>query len=102
MHRSLIIFIVCWLSAVAAGSVASAQDSLPIIEVKADRTKKKAIMIDEIWQLIGASSNRMAAEFCLNIFKTIRGFGGAAVSATQDLSDFFGLMKQGVPVIFHP
>ena len=38
MHRSLIIFIVCWLSAVAAGSVASAQDSLPIIEVKADRT----------------------------------------------------------------
>lgn len=59
--------------------------------VKADRTKKKAIMIDEIWQLIGASSNRMAAEFCLTIFKTIRGFGGAAVSATQDLSDFFGL-----------
>lgn len=48
-------------------------------------------MIDEIWQLIGASSNRMAAEFCLTIFKTIRGFGGAAVSATQDLSDFFGL-----------
>lgn len=33
----------------------------------------------------------MAAEFCLTIFKTIRGFGGAAVSATQDLSDFFGL-----------
>lgn len=59
--------------------------------VKADRTKKKAIMIDEIWQLIGASSNRMAAEFCLTIFKTIRGFGGAAISATQDLSDFFGL-----------
>lgn len=59
--------------------------------VKADRTKKKAIMIDEIWQLIGANSNRMAAEFCLTIFKTIRGFGGAAVSATQDLSDFFGL-----------
>ena len=59
--------------------------------VKADRTKKKAIMIDEIWQLVGASSNKMAAEFCLTIFKTIRGFGGAAVSATQDLSDFFGL-----------
>jgi len=59
--------------------------------VKADRTRKKAIMIDEIWQLIGAGSNRMAAEFCLTIFKTIRGFGGAAVSATQDLSDFFGL-----------
>lgn len=59
--------------------------------IKADRTKKKAIMIDEIWQLIGASSNRQAAEFCLTIFKTIRGFGGAAIAATQDLSDFFSL-----------
>lgn len=59
--------------------------------VRSDRTKKKAIMIDEIWQLVGAQSNRMAAEFCLTIFKTIRGFGGAAISATQDLSDFFGL-----------
>ena len=59
--------------------------------IKADRTKKKAIMIDEIWQLIGASSNKMAAEFCLEIFKIIRGFGGAAIAATQDLSDFFSL-----------
>ena len=60
-------------------------------KIKSDRTKKKAVMIDEIWQLIGAGSNRMAAEFCLEIFKVIRGFGGAAISATQDLSDFFGL-----------
>ena len=59
--------------------------------VKQDLTKKKAVMIDEIWKLVGTSSNRQAAEFCLNIFKTIRGYGGAAVSATQDLSDFFGL-----------
>ena len=41
--------------------------------IKADRVKKKAIMIDEIWQLIGASSNKLAAEFCLEIFKVIRG-----------------------------
>ena len=60
-------------------------------KIKSDRTKKKAIMIDEIWQLIGAGSNRMATEFCLEIFKVIRGFGGAAISATRDLSDFFGL-----------
>ena len=59
--------------------------------IKADRTKKKAIMIDEIWQLIGASSNKMVAEFCLEIFKVIRGYGGAAIAATQDLSDFFSL-----------
>lgn len=60
-------------------------------QIKADRTQRKAIFIDEIWQLIGASSTRMAAEFCLEIFKVIRGFGGAAIAATQDLSDFFGL-----------
>lgn len=60
-------------------------------KIKADRTQKKAVFIDEIWQLVGAVSNRMAAEFCLTIFKTIRGYGGAAIGATQDLSDFFGL-----------
>ncbi len=60
-------------------------------KIKSDIIRKKVIMIDEIWQLVGATSNRMAAEFCLTIFKTIRGFGGIAVSATQDLSDFFGL-----------
>ena len=59
--------------------------------IKADRTKRKAVFIDEIWQLIGGSSNRQAAEFCLGIFKLIRGFGGAAIAATQDLSDFFAL-----------
>lgn len=59
--------------------------------LEVDRTKKKVILIDEIWQLIGASSNKQAADFCLTIFKTIRGFGGAANSATQDLSDFFSL-----------
>ena len=59
--------------------------------IKADRVKKKAIMIDEIWQLIGASSNKLAAEFCLEIFKVIRGYGGTAIAATQDLSDFFSL-----------
>ena len=59
--------------------------------IKADRVKKKAIMIDEIWQLIGASFNKLAAEFCLEIFKVIRGYGGAAIAATQDLSDFFSL-----------
>ena len=59
--------------------------------IKADRTKRKAVFIDEIWQLIGASSNKQAAEFCLEIFKIIRGYGGGAIAATQDLSDFFAL-----------
>jgi len=59
--------------------------------VKSDRTKRKMVFIDEIWQLLGAGSNRQAGEFCLEIFKIIRGYGGGALAATQDLSDFFGL-----------
>ena len=60
-------------------------------KAKEDRTQEKAIFIDETWQLIGAASNRMAAEFVLEIFKIIRGYGGSAICATQDLNDFFAL-----------
>ena len=60
-------------------------------KAKEDRTVEKAIFIDECWQLIGASSNRLAAEFVLEIFKIIRGYGGSAICATQDLNDFFAL-----------
>ena len=60
-------------------------------KAKEDRTVKKAIFIDETWKLIGASSNRLAAEFVLEIFKIIRGYGGSAVCATQDINDFFAL-----------
>lgn len=60
-------------------------------KAKEDRTKEKAIFIDETWQLIGASSNRMAAEYVLEIFKIIRGYGGSAICASQDLNDFFAL-----------
>ena len=60
-------------------------------KTKEDRTKKKAIFIDETWKLIGAASNEYAAEFVLEIFKIIRGYGGAAIAATQDLGDFFAL-----------
>ena len=60
-------------------------------KVKEDRTVRKAIFLDEVWQLIGAASNEMAAEYVLEIFKIIRGYGGSAVCATQDLSDFMAL-----------
>lgn len=60
-------------------------------KAKQDRTKEKAIFIDETWQLIGASSNKLAAEYVLEIFKIIRGYGGSAICATQDLDDFFAL-----------
>lgn len=57
-------------------------------KAKQDRTKEKAIFIDETWQLIGASSNKLAAEYVLEIFKIVRGYGGSAICATQDLDDF--------------
>ena len=60
-------------------------------KAKQDRTKEKAIFIDEAWQLIGASSNKLAAEYVLENFKIIRGYGGSAICATQDLDDFFAL-----------
>lgn len=61
---------------------------------KADRTEEKAIFIDECWQLLsgaGATGTRLAGDFVLEIFKTIRGYGGSAVCASQDLNDFFSL-----------
>ena len=56
---------------------------------KENRTEEKAIFVDEVWQLIGASSNRLAAEFVLEIAKIIRGYGGSAVFATQDFKRLF-------------
>lgn len=60
-------------------------------KAKENRTEEKAIFVDECWQLIGASSNRQAAESVLELAKTIRGYGGSLVCATQDLNDFFAL-----------
>ena len=61
---------------------------------KEDRTEEKTIFIDECWQLLsgaGATGTRLAGDFVLEIFKTIRGYGGSAVCASQDLNDFFAL-----------
>ena len=60
-------------------------------KTKENRTVEKSIFIDECWSLIGGTGNRLAAEFVLEIFKIIRGYGGSAVCATQDLNDFFAL-----------
>ena len=60
-------------------------------KAKENRTEEKAVFVDEVWQLIGASSNRLAAEFVLEIAKVIRAYSGAGIFATQDLNDFFAL-----------
>ncbi len=61
---------------------------------KENRTEEKTIFIDECWQLLsgaGETGTRLAGDFVLEIFKTIRGYGGSAVCASQDLNDFFNL-----------
>lgn len=60
-------------------------------KAKESRIQKKIIFLDELWTLIGASSSRLAADYVLEIFKVIRGYGGAAFAATQDIGDFFSL-----------
>lgn len=60
-------------------------------KVKEDITKAKLLVVDEAWQIIGASSNSLAANYIFEAVKTIRGYGGAPLIATQDISDFFTL-----------
>ena len=60
-------------------------------KIKKDRKIKKAIYLDEIWRLIGVTSNKEVASFIYKIFKTIRKYGGSSVAITQDISDIFSL-----------
>ncbi len=59
--------------------------------IKKDRNIKKAIYMDEIWRLIGVTSNKEVASFIYKIFKTIRKYGGSSIAITQDISDLFSL-----------
>ena len=60
-------------------------------KIKENRNMKKAIYLDEIWRLIGVTSNKEVASFIYKIFKTIRKYGGSGVAITQDISDIFSL-----------
>ena len=60
-------------------------------KIKENREEKKAIYLDEIWRLIGVTSNKNVASFIYKIFKTIRKYGGSSVAITQDISDIFSL-----------
>ena len=62
-------------------------------KIKINRKNKKAIYLDEIWRLIGVTSNKEVASFIYKIFKTIRKYGGSGVAITQDISDLFSLEK---------
>ena len=50
-----------------------------------------ALIADELWSLVGANSNPLAAGFVQEMVKTIRGLGGIAITSTQGMQDLFGL-----------
>lgn len=52
--------------------------------IKADRTENCALIMDEVWKLM---INKYASEYVMEIYKIIRGYGGSAISATQELDD---------------
>ena len=54
-------------------------------------TELSALIADELWSLVGANSNPLAAGFVQEMVKTIRGLGGIAVTSTQGMQDLFGL-----------
>ena len=60
-------------------------------KIKINRQNKKIIYLDEVWRLIGITSNKEVASFIYKIFKTIRKYGGSSVAITQDVDDLFSL-----------
>lgn len=50
-----------------------------------------ALIADELWSLVGAGSNPLAAAFVQEMVKTIRGLGGIAITSTQGMQDLFSL-----------
>ena len=50
-----------------------------------------ALIADELWSLVGAGSNPLAAAYVQEIVKTIRGLGGIAITSTQGMQDLFSL-----------
>ena len=69
-------------------------------KAKESRIQKKVIFLDELWTLTGAGASKLAKSYVNEIFRLIRGFGGAAIQATQDLSSTFsGDGKEGKDIL---
>lgn len=60
-------------------------------EMSRSRTKKKAVFGDELWIIAGQEGNEQASDFVIKLVKTIRGYGGIFISATQNVIDYFAL-----------
>ncbi len=72
--------------------------------ISADLSKKKYLIIDEMWELV-RNSDRKIAKPIEELFRVIRGYGGGCIGITQhytDLKDEFGssIMKSTAIRIF--
>lgn len=65
-------------------------------KAKANRTEQKIVAIDEMWRLMKASP--LSADFVVEAFKILRGYGGSVIGATQDMDDI-GRNEYGSAII---
>lgn len=56
-------------------------------KVKEDPTISKTIVIEEGWKYLSRGASEEAAKQIQEIFKTIRGYGGSVILATQEIED---------------
>lgn len=57
--------------------------------IRADKTQRKAIIIDELSRMIGEAGSADAAQFVLTQAKTVRAYNCCLIVATQDTNDYF-------------
>ena len=59
--------------------------------IRADNTKRKALISDEISRMIGVAGSEQAAEHLVSSVKLVRAYNAICINATQDTNDFFAL-----------
>lgn len=59
--------------------------------MRADNTKQKALISDEISRMIGVAGSELAAEHLVSSVKLVRAYNAICINATQDTNDFFAL-----------
>ena len=57
--------------------------------VRADRTERKLVLLDEVWTLIGPTSTERTTQEVFELIKLIRGYGGILALGTQEIEDTF-------------
>ena len=57
--------------------------------IRADKTQRKAVIIDELSRMIGEAGSADAAQFVLTQAKTVRAYNCCLIVATQDTNDYF-------------